>query len=132
MQQVASAAYLQAEAEAGRNVPVQLLNRQSQAMAALLLDYQLRQSLWVNSSSLLLDVEHLRVLDQAIEMRFDEMQAAFAQQATALGKIRGQYQFVRSLLQTGGRRSYGGAEFYLSRAVLDLDELAMAILQAAP
>ncbi len=132
LQQAASAAYRQAEAEAGPAVPVQLLNRQSQEMATLLLDYQLRHSPSLNSSSWLLDGERLQALDQAIEKRFDGMQAAIAEHAAVLGRIRSQYQFVRPQLQARSGRAHGGAEFYLSRAVLDLDELAMTILQGTP
>ncbi|UTN35949.1 hypothetical protein [Pseudomonas sp. UBA7530] len=48
-----------------------------------------------------------------------------------LTKVRGSYRFVRGELQQENSRAQGGAEFYLSRAVLDLDELAMTLAQTA-
>ncbi|WP_369959764.1 hypothetical protein [Pseudomonas benzenivorans] len=132
LQLAASAAYRKARAGAGPAVSLQLLNGQSQEMAALLLDYQLRHSPSVNGSSWLLDGERLLALDQAIEKRFDDMQSAIAEHAAVLGRVRSQYQFVRPLLQVRSGRAHGGAEFYLSRAVLDLDELAMTILLGTP
>ncbi|MNF04864.1 hypothetical protein D3C80_2044740 [compost metagenome] len=45
-----------------------------------------------------------------------------------LVKVRGNYRFVRAELQQRKGRAPGGAEFYLSRAVLDLDELALTLL----
>ncbi|MCY1529533.1 hypothetical protein D9M68_646840 [compost metagenome] len=44
-----------------------------------------------------------------------------------LDKVRKNYQFVRSkLLQAKGRQN-GGDEFYISRSVIDLNELAMEL-----
>jgi len=48
--------------------------------------------------------------------------------AEVLAKIRTSYRFVRAELQQDRGRAQGGAEFYLSRAVLDLDERAMTVL----
>ena len=112
--------------------PAQLLGEQSRDLASLLLDYQLRHYPLPQKVVWLLPAERLAELDDAIEQRFDLLQGQYHQQAAALAKIRGNYRFVRRQLQQGGSEGNGGAEFYLSRAVLDLDELALAAEQGAP
>ena len=104
----------------------------SRDLASLLLDYQLRHYPLPQKVVWLLPAERLAELDDAIEQRFDLLQGQYHQQAAALAKIRGNYRFVRRQLQQGGSEGNGGAEFYLSRAVLDLDELALAAEQGAP
>jgi hypothetical protein len=54
-----------------------------------------------------------QALDAAIEQRFDGLLAGHS---------------VRAELQQDKGRTQGGAEFYLSRAMLDPDELAMTVL----
>ncbi|MNY63977.1 hypothetical protein D3C86_2010130 [compost metagenome] len=70
----------------------------------------------------------LQALDAAIEQRFDSLLAEHSAHAEVLVKVRGNYRFVRAELQQRKGRAPGGAEFYLSRAVLDLDELALTLL----
>ena len=73
--------------------------------------------------------------DQAIVRRFETLLARHVDHAELLTKIRASYLFVRPLLQqaaNGRVADSGGAEFYLSRASVDLDELAAALLPRAP
>lgn len=108
-----------------------LFTAQSRALAELLLDYQLRHYPLPDRQAWLLPNERLAQLDRDIEQRFDQLQAQHAAQAADLAKIRKVYNFVRRQLQ-GGTGQGGGAEFYLSRAVLDLDELALLAEQGTP
>ncbi|MBC9251483.1 hypothetical protein A9179_14525 [Pseudomonas alcaligenes] len=119
-------------AEAGSRAPA--FGAQSRDLASLLLDYQLRHYLLPQKAPWLLPAERLNQLDADIEQRFDQLQAQYQAQAAALGKIRGSYRFVRRQLQQGGSggEGNGGAEFYLSRAVLDLDDLAQVVEQGVP
>ncbi|WP_052081052.1 hypothetical protein [Pseudomonas sp. ML96] len=112
--------------------PAQLFGEQSRDLAALLLDNQLRHYPLPQREGWLLADEQLVALEGDIERRFDLLLAEQPTQAAALGKIRGSYRFVRRQLRQGTGESGGGAEFYLSRAVLDLDELALAVEQGAP
>ncbi|WP_137972762.1 hypothetical protein [Pseudomonas sp. F(2018)] len=116
-----------ASRELARIGPAQPLGEQSRDLAGLLLDYQLRHYPLPQKEAWLLPAERLAELDGAIEQRFDLLQGQHGQQAAALAKIRGNYRFVRRQLQQGGSEGNGGAEFYLSRAVLDLDELALGL-----
>lgn len=109
--------------------PVQPLNALSQALASLLLDYQLRRYPLPDKAGFALTPAQLQVLDGAIEQRFDSLLVEHSAHAEVLAKIRGSYRFVRAELQQDKGRAQGGAEFYLSRAVLDLDELAMTLLE---
>lgn len=119
-------AAMRALAQAG---PAQPLGEQSRDIAGLLLDYQLRHYPLPQKESWLLPAERLAELDGAIERRFDLLQEQHRGQAAALAKIRGSYRFVRRQLRQDGEGN-GGAEFYLSRAVLDLDELALGLKPA--
>ena len=51
-----------------------------------------------------------------------------AEHSAALYKIRSNFNFVRSQLQLGKLHANGCAEFYVSRAVIDLDELARTVV----
>ncbi len=108
---------------------VQPLNALSQALASLLLDYQLRRYPLPDKAGFALTPAQLQALDDAIEQRFDRLLAEHSAHAEVLAKIRANYRFVRAELQQDKGRAQGGAEFYLSRAVLDLDELAMTVLE---
>lgn len=128
LQQAAAAAY----AGEQRNLPPEAaspLSEQSRAMASFLLDYQLRHYPLPGKEQLVLTPARLQALDQTIEARFATLQERHAEHAAALAKIRGIYQFVRGQLQQAKGRNHGGAEFYLSRAVTDLDELALTVAQ---
>ncbi|WP_044870984.1 hypothetical protein [Pseudomonas sp. LFM046] len=102
-------------------------NAQSQALASLLLDYQLRAYPLPNKLDFALPEAQAARLDADIEQRFDQLLADHPDHADVLGKARTNYRFVRAQLQQGGGRTHGGAEFYLSRAVVDLDELAVSL-----
>jgi hypothetical protein len=80
-----------------------------------------------HKEALLMPAEQLARLDSDIEHRFALLQAEYPQQSVALGKIRNGYHFVRRQLQQGRGEGSAGVEFYLSRAVLDLDELALSL-----
>lgn len=129
LQQAAAAAY----AGEQRNLPAEaaspLLSEQSRALASFLLDYQLRHYPLPGKEQLVMTSARLQALDQTIEARFAALLAQHAEHAVALSKIHGNYQFVRGQLQQDGKRGHGGAEFYLSRAVIDLDELALTVVQ---
>ncbi|HSC82498.1 MAG TPA: hypothetical protein VLC30_02675, partial [Pseudomonas sp.] len=100
----------------------QPFGEQSRDMASLLLDYQLRHYPLPQREGWLLPPERLAELDRNIEQRFDQLQAAHPPEAAALVKIRASYRFVSKQLQQARSEGNGGAEFYLSRAVLDLDD----------
>ncbi|RJG08940.1 hypothetical protein D3879_24175 [Pseudomonas cavernicola] len=109
-----------------------LFSEQSRALASFLFDYQLRHYPITDKEQWLLSAEQLQALDQGIEERFARLRQQHAEHAEALDKIRGSYQFVRAQLQQAGKRANGGAEFYLGRAVTDLDELALTVAQRTP
>lgn len=109
-----------------------LFSAQSRALASFLFDYQLRHYPLTDREQWLLSAEQLQALDQGIEERFARLRQQHVEYAEALDKIRGSYQFVRVQLQQAGKRANGGAEFYLGRAVTDLDELALTVAQRAP
>ena len=111
------------------------LQVQSQALAALLLDHQIRLYPLPRKSGLILTRERARDLDQTIVRRFETLLARHIDHAELLTKIRASYLFVRPLLQqaaNGRVAGSGGAEFYLSRASVDLDELAATLLPSSP
>ncbi len=108
---------------------LQPLNGQSQALASLLLDYQLRRYPLPDKAGFALTPAQLQALDGAIEQRFDRLLAEHPAHAEVLADVRRSYRFVRAELQQDKGRAQGGAEFYLSRAVLDLDELATTLLE---
>ncbi|NQD95010.1 hypothetical protein HP532_20375 [Pseudomonas sp. CrR25] len=75
--------------------------------------------------------EQGRALDQAIERRFDELLERLPGQVESLRKLHLNYRFVRAqLLQPSPERMVSPV-LYLTRTLVDLDELAEAI-QAQP
>lgn len=116
-------------ARASAATSVQPLNDQSQALSRLLLDYQMRRYPLPEKTDFALALAQLQALDGAIEQGFASLLATYAAHAELLAKVRSSYRFVHAELQQGNGRAQGGAEFYLSRAVLDLDELAMTLLE---
>lgn len=132
LQQAAAAAYAIEQRALPADALSSLISAQSRELASLLLDYQLRHYPLPVKDGLLLPPQRLQALDQSIEARFVKLQAQHAEHAAELGKIRGSYQFVRGQMQQAKSRNSGGAEFYLTRAVTDLDEMAVAVAQNAP
>ena len=127
LQLAAADAYDRAQQDPTLSASALLLNAQSQALARLLLDYQLRLYPLPDKGGFVLTPAQLQALDSAIEQRFDSLLAAYSTHAEVLLKVRNNYRFVRAELQQRKGCTQGGAEFYLSRAVLDLDELAMTL-----
>lgn len=122
-----AAADLQAplsQAEVQARLP---LNAQSHALASLLLDYQLRHYPLPDKTQLPMSGEALQALDRSIEQGFDALLTRYPQHVDVLRKIQSSYHFVRAELQQSTSQTHGGAEFYLGRAVTDLDELAMTV-----
>ena len=113
--------------EEGAMPAAYLLQRQSRDLPRLLLDHQLRHYPWPQARGDLLTVAQRQQIDQAVGQRFSRLEQALPEQAEALRSIRRHYQFVRNPLQSSASGASGGAEFYLSRAVLDLDELAASL-----
>ncbi|WP_448110919.1 hypothetical protein [Pseudomonas lini] len=128
--QQAADSYARAQPGLVAAAPVQPLNALSQALAlaSLLLDYQLRRYPLPDKTGFALTPAQVQALDGAIEQRFDGLLVEHSTHAEVLAKIRASYRFVRAELQQDKGRAQGGAEFYLSRAVLDLDELVMTVL----
>ncbi|MGB4076008.1 hypothetical protein [Pseudomonas sp.] len=106
------------------------LNAQSNALASLLLDYQLRHYPLPEQTQQPLSSEALQALERSIEQGFDSLLQRHPEHVEVLRKINSSYQFVRAELQQSTSQTHGGAEFYLGRAVIDLDELAQAVLVA--
>lgn len=119
---------LQEAAAAAAGPGGHLLQLQSRDLAQLLLDYQLRHYHWPQPRADLLAQAQREQLDQAIGQRFSQLEQAQPEQFAALKAIRGHYLFVRKQLHGTSQGAGGGVEFYLSRAVLDLDELAASQL----
>lgn len=129
LQQATAAAYASEQRSLPSEAASPLFSEQSRALASFLLDYQLRHYPLPGKEQLVLSSARLQALDQTIEARFAALLEQHAEHAAALNKIRSNYQFVRGQLQQDKGRAQGGAEFYLSRAVTDLDELALTVAQ---
>lgn len=132
LQQAAAQVLAQASVVAEPATSAQLLGQQSLDLASLLLDYQIRHYPWPSGVPAAFAQVSPQALDQVLEARFAQLRLLLPEHAETLAKIRSSYLFVRPLLQEPGARGQGGAEFYLSRAVLDLDELAASLRQPAP
>ncbi len=131
LEQAASTAY----ASAGPDPAAADLEAQSQALATLLLDYQVRLYPLPQKGGLTLTPDQAKELDQKIEQRFETLLARHVEHAEVLSKARASYLFVRPQLQqvaSGGTAGSSGAEFYLNRASVDLDELAVAVMTPSP
>lgn len=125
MQATVATAYL-AELQANPS-SMALLNEQSQSIARLLMDYQLRRYPLAEKAGFGIDRKQLQSISEAIDGRFSLLLKNYPNHVAALDTVRKNYQFVRAqLLQVAGRQS-GGAEFYITRSVIDLNELAMEL-----
>lgn len=132
LREAAGAAYLREQRGLPGEAAALLFGEQSRALARFLFDYQLRHYPVTDKEQWLLSAEQLQTLDQGIEERFGRLRQQYPEHADALGKLHGSYQFVRAQVQKDDKRANGGAEFYLGRAVTDLDELALTVVQRAP
>ncbi|MDT4847997.1 hypothetical protein FQZ97_820760 [compost metagenome] len=111
---------------------MELLNEQSQSIASLLMDYQLRRYPLADEAGFGIDQNRLQSISEAIDGRFSLLMEKYPDRVAILDKVRKHYQFVRSqLLQVKGRQN-GGAEFYITRSVIDLNELAMELALTPP
>lgn len=130
---VSGAALQQAAAEAAVGLPeqpwTQQLGAQGQAIATLLMDYQLRGYPLPEPQPFALSHEEVLRLDAEVSQRFAQLQTNFPAQAGELGKIDNTYRFVRNQLRQGNGHLSGGAGFYLARAISDLAEMASAPLE---
>jgi hypothetical protein len=104
--------------------PMGLLNEQSQTIARLLMDYQLRRYPLEDKTAFALDPAQLPAIDKQIDENFVLLIKKYPANADYLEPAYKNYRFVRKqLLQSKGRPN-GGAEFYITRTVIDLDDLA--------
>ena len=126
-----AAADAYAEARVSSDSAGLMLNAQSHDLAGLLLDYQLRHYPKIGASEQILPTSELQALAESIDQRFDRLIIEHAEHAEALGKINAQYRFVRTQVLQGKGHLHGGVEFYLTRAVLDLHELAATLVQTS-
>ena len=121
----AAAAYRQAATDASPRE--QLLNRQSLAIASLLLHAQARSARVLGDHSLAFTEAEFVARDQAIEQGFAELIGLLPERAEALHKQRLAYRFVRKrLLDPDPGQVTGSLERYLAGIVVALDSLAAA------
>lgn len=104
------------------------VNTQSNDLAKLLLDYQLRHYPGMESSALVLSPAEFQTLVDTIDQRFSRLISEHAEHSEALGKVRAQYRFVRGQVLQRKGHLHTGVEFYLSRAVLDLYDLSASLV----
>jgi len=103
------------------------LYEQSQAISRLLYDYQLRRYPLEDKTGLVLEQAEIEALDAEILKRFETLGKSYPTHEEYIEKVRKNYKFVRSqLLQAKGRPT-GGAEFYMTRSVIDLNDFAFEI-----
>jgi hypothetical protein len=105
--------------------PVALLNGQSTDISNLLMDYQLRRYPLddAQKAPFKMDAEQMPELDKKIDENFKLLLQQRPQNADYLDPAYKNYRFVRKqLLQSKGRPN-GGAEFYMTRTVIDLNDL---------
>ena len=105
--------------------PLVMLNDQSETLSILLRDYQLRRYPLdeQQKAAFALDPAQLPVLDQQIDSNFKDLISKYPANTDYLEPAYKSYRFVRGeLLQSKGRPN-GGAEFYISRNVIDLNDL---------
>lgn len=104
-----------------------MLYNQSRDISRLLADYQLRRYPLEDKTPFLIDPTRLPAIDQQIEKNFEVLIKRYPNNADYLQPASKNYRFVRKqLLQASGRPT-GGAEFYMSRTVLDLNDLAATL-----
>lgn len=106
------------------NSVAQTLRQQSLAMARLLLDYQVRTYPFASGEFQGLTTTERQALDRDLNEGLQYINDADASLAGVISAVHRSYRFVRSqVLASQPRQSVGGVEFYLSRGVIDMDEL---------
>jgi hypothetical protein len=119
----AAATYQQGQADLAP--VVRLLNRQSLAIASLLLHAQARSARVLGDHSLAYSEVEFAARDRAIEQGFTQLIVLLPEQAATLHKQRLAYRFVRQrLLDSDPGRVTGSLERYLAGIVVALDALA--------
>lgn len=109
--------------------PLNLLNNQSYDIARLLMDYQLRRYPLDDEQKapFRIDPAQLPALDKKIDDTFVVLLEKRPENADYLDPAYRNYRFVRKqLLQSKGRPN-GGAEFYMTRTVIDLNDLGATL-----
>lgn len=109
--------------------PLNLLNNQSYDIAHLLMDYQLRRYPLDDEQKapFRIDPAQLPALDKKIDDTFVVLLEKRPENADYLEPAYKNYRFVRKqLLQSKGRPN-GGAEFYMTRTVIDLNDLGATL-----
>lgn len=113
--------------------PIAMLYTQSHDIASLLMDYQLRRYPLdeEQKAPFRIDPEQLPALDAEIESNFTKLLKEYPDNADYLAPADKNYRFVRKqLLQSKGRPN-GGAEFYMTRTVIDLNDLGATLADAS-
>ncbi len=105
------------------------LHQQSLDMARMLLNYQARSYPLPAGGFVGMGDAELEAQDRVINERFDRLIEQRGEFAKTFEGIRKNYRFVRAqLLGNNAHRSSGGIEFYLTRSIIDMDELAIQLL----
>ncbi|CAN7313924.1 hypothetical protein LJR071_001603 [Pseudomonas sp. LjRoot71] len=107
------------------------LHQQSLAMSHMLLNYQIRSYPLAAGSSVGMSDTQLEAQDSAINERFVQLIKRHEEFAKSFEAIHKNYRFVRGqLLSKSVHQPSGGIEFYLTRSIIDMDELAIQILES--
>ena len=109
--------------------PVAMLNKQSEDLSALLMDYQLRRYPLDDQQKapFAMDPDQLPALNEKIDSDFQTLISKHPANADYLEPAYKNYRFVRKqLLQSKGRPN-GGAEFYMTRTIVDLNDLGSTL-----
>ncbi len=130
LQKAADAAYASEQLTYPADSSAALFADQSRALASVLFDYQLRHYPVLDKERFQMSPEELQALNQSIEDRFDQLRDLHAEHSGSLDEIRRNYLFVRGQLQQSKSRANSGPEFYVSRVVTDLEELAMTVARS--
>lgn len=105
------------------------LHQQSLSMARLLLNYQARSYPLPAGGFVGMSDAELEAQDRAINERFGHLIKQHGEFMKTLDGVRKNYRFVRAqLLDKNAHQSSGGIEFYLTRSIIDMDELAIQAL----
>lgn len=105
------------------------VHQQSLDMARMLLNYEARSYPLPAGGFVGMGDAELEAQDRAINERFGRLIEQYGEFAKSFEDVRQNYRFVRAqLLGKNAHQSSGGIEFYLTRSIIDMDELAIQIL----